>query len=972
MAAPAGFNPSQSMLPDVKAEIVAFQGGGGQRGGAEDHDFLKQLLGPLLKALQEETDDGIEIDFTNKEGTRETFTSVSSATKDKKDIEAIQQKVKDLYEAIKTEKVEEALKLIADADDLTGKDEDGNTALVLACKTGKLEIVTALLEQGTAVDATSTEGSTPLMEASKLGHTKIMETLLVEWKANLNAQNEKGQTALWIATNANQLNAAELLLKKKAKMELLDTTQTSALMNAVQKSHADMVDILLKYDANPNVKNPKTGLTPFTQALTQLWLKDDADEEKKANRKRIATAFVSDTLGTFADTGKRYAKAIGDTITKAKRTFGPYFGFNRIDPTLRKTDVNVPMGSSTPLLLAIENKDVDMIMWILSRGAKLNAQGTPKKVPLFVALEKDDEGLVRVLLEKGANVNEVDEAGNTLLLIAIEKKNNKFIQLFVEKGSNLNKQGKKKEIPLFFAIENEDIPLIRYLLEKGAHVNEVDDKGDTPLLVAARKGNLDIVKKLLIYKADTKLKNKAGQTASAAATVPEIKTLLDDPAAITALKKAAGVTMVSGPRKEGKGKLVQDDPEEETEDTTNPLTKSIPAIGNGTEITTNPLTKKVPATGKGKQPATGNGTTGTSNPSAGKGKGLDSAASTGSTAGTDPEPDSDTDSAAGTGLDTGPGPGPGPTSNNIKVLAIGTTTRRGHDLFTDKNKDIVNKILKQPIRDNEYKRMPDETSLTLLPELETSTYTNKTYNMIWFSPDCQLEKIFTTNNYIQLIPKLYSLINPNGYVLFTESPYLIRLDSEGKQKPELKAIVADMDKKSHTGTIEQIDMLKKILKPKHQQTENIHPFPEYVHLNGKKEPFLIPFMKEWNQYFLLMKRDDFNVYQKRPQRILSINAVPSRKTLTTTLPNPLSAPVVGPTISNPLNPGVPTTPNPLAKDASKSLLNIYTKGSTYGPRTPITATRGRQRKGGSHSHSHSHSHSRRHKHRTQRKKRLHA
>ena len=119
---------------------------------------------------------------------------------------------------------------------------------------------------------------------------------------------------------------------------------------------------------------------------------------------------------------------------------------------------------------------------------------------------------------------------------------------------------------------------------------------------------------------------------------------------------------------------------------------------------------------------------------------------------------------------------------------------------------------------------------------------------------------------------------------------------------------------------------------------------------------------------MVMKRNDFNVYQKRPQRILSSNAVPPRNTLKTTLPNPLSAPVVGPTISNPLNPGVPTTPNPLAKDASKSLLNIYTQGSTYGPRTPITATRGRQRKGGSHSHSHSHSR----RHRTQRKKRLHA
>ena len=179
-----------------------------------------------------------------------------------------------------------------------------------------------------------------------------------------------------------------------------------------------------------------------------------------------------------------------------------------------------------------------------------------------------------------------------------------------------------------------------------------------------------------------------------------------------------------------------------------------------------------------------------------------------------------------------------------------------------------------------------------------------------------------------------------------------------KKKPELVAIVADMDKKSTTGTIEQIDMLKKHLKTKYQEKENIHPFPDYTNLNGNQESFLIPFMKEWNQYFLLMKRNDFNVYQKRPQRILSINAVPPRNTLKTTLQNPLSAPVVGPTLKSPLNPGVPTLKNPSAQDASKTLLNIYT--NTYGPKT--LKSRRRRRVGGSSKH----------KHRTQRKKRLRA
>jgi hypothetical protein len=239
--------------------------------------------------------------------------------------------------------------------------------------------------------------------------------------------------------------------------------------------------------------------------------------------------------------------------------------------------------------------------------------------------------------------------------------------------------------------------------------------------------------------------------------------------------------------------------------------------------------------------------------------------------------------------------------------------------------------------------------------------------MVWFTPDCQLEKIFTTNNYKQLIPKLYSLINPNGYVLFTESLYLIRKHKAGSSNKDFLAAVADMDKKGTTGTIEQIDMLKTHLKEKGQKEENIYPFPEYINLNGNRESFLIPFMKEWNQYFLLMKRNDFNVYQKRPQRILSSNAVPSRNILKTTQPNPLSTPVVGPTISNPLKQGVPTISNPLVPDDGKPLIETLTKGSIYAPKNPTQRIRrGQFKKGGSRKHKH------KHQHRTQRKKRLDA
>jgi ankyrin repeat protein len=845
----------------------------------EDNDFLKQLFEPLIQALQEGTEDEIEIDFINKEGDRETFTSVSSATKEQEKTETAQQKAEDLYKAIETENVEEALKLIADADDLTGKDKDGNTALLVACKKGNLDIVSALLEQGAAVDATSTEGNTPFMEASQFGHTKSMERLL-EFKANLNAQNKKGQTALWLAVDNNQLNATELLLKKKAKMELLDTeTQNSALMNAVLKGNADMVDMLLKRDANPNVINPKTGLTPFTQALTLLW-SGATNEAIKASQKRIATAFVSDTTpSTLAGSAKSYGKSIRNTITKTKLTLGPYAGFSKIDATMRKIDVNVPMGQSTPLLLAIENKDTDMIMWLVAKGAKLTAQGTPKKIPLFVGLESNDKPLIELLLLKGANVNDMDEAGDTPLLLAIKKQKDRLIELFVEKGSTLNKQGNEKKIPLFLAIANDDLPLVQFLLEKGANVNEADNNGDTPLLTAAHAGNKDIVERLLIYGASPNQKNTAGVIASAVTADPEIRTLLDTPTDIAELKTQAGVTMFSGPPKQGRIRRANDI-EEGVATLPNPLATKGPKLGPKGGITTlpNPLTKK-------------------------------------GTGGPEPEPEPEGGSEEGSEEEPEPEATVGPTQpqqsqpprpilNNTKVLTIGATdkTRRGHDRF-DGFKPIISNIFNEDIHDNEYDHMPDKKSLTLLTTLNAPEYAGKTYDMVLFLPDCQLEKIFTTNNYTQLILKLYLLVNPNGYVLFTESPFVVQVHNKNKSNQPYKLAIAAMNNADNTGTIEQIDIAKKYL-PMEVQKQNkifphiIHPFPDYSTLNGKQESFLVPFIKEWDRYFLQIKEHHYIVYKKRPTPVLSKMSTstvssPSRSIVNpikSSLPTPLKTP----------------------------------------------------------------------------------
>jgi hypothetical protein len=73
MAAPLGFNPAQSMLPDVKADIIGLQGGGGSKAGA----FL-EIVSQIKEDLQK-GEEPIQITFNNKDGEEKVFTSVTKA-----------------------------------------------------------------------------------------------------------------------------------------------------------------------------------------------------------------------------------------------------------------------------------------------------------------------------------------------------------------------------------------------------------------------------------------------------------------------------------------------------------------------------------------------------------------------------------------------------------------------------------------------------------------------------------------------------------------------------------------------------------------------------------------------------------------------------------------------------------------------------------------------------------------------------
>ena len=187
-------------------------------------------------------------------------------------------------------------------------DDDGGetetiTSLMAASRAGKLDMVKKIVELGVDVNRKNTRGKTALQFAAARGHTEIAQVLLsfgadiessdhivgraalavaagnlyntscIELlcsvgKANIDAIDFAGRTALDHALIRNVKDSVCLLLKLRddAKLPVADKTGRTTLFHAVRYADYEIVAELLKYGADPNVALPD-GTTPLMIAV---------------------------------------------------------------------------------------------------------------------------------------------------------------------------------------------------------------------------------------------------------------------------------------------------------------------------------------------------------------------------------------------------------------------------------------------------------------------------------------------------------------------------------------------------------------------------------------------------------------------------------------------------------------------------------------------------------------------------------
>ena len=165
---------------------------------------------------------------------------------------------------------------------------------------------------------------------------------------------------------------------------------------------------------------------------------------------------------------------------------------------------------------------------ISEKGTEIYIKGTPL---LIWAIEKRHMDIVKFLVEKGADINVQDREGYTALIWAARYGHMDKVRYLVEREANVNVRNNFGYTALLWAAINGEMDKVKFLVEHGADINIHNSEDNTALMRAVRRGNMDIISYLVEHGADIYVQNANGGMLLILATYlghkDIIKTLLD-------------------------------------------------------------------------------------------------------------------------------------------------------------------------------------------------------------------------------------------------------------------------------------------------------------------------------------------------------------------------------------------------------------------------------------------------------------
>ena len=347
--------------------------------------------------------------------------------------------------------------------------------------------------------------------------------LLVQRKANVNAPQVDGTTALHWAVRQDDAEMADVLIRAGANVKAANRQGVTPLQLAALNGSALMLDRLLKAGADPNAP-----VTPFKDTALMLAARTGKTDALNVLVESGARVNEVETWGGTSAlmwaVSERHPAAVrllvdhGADVNARSYFVGPANGrgFEGRTPVSAQGDQRVQefaSGWMTPLMFAAREGDLESASVLLDAGADVNALAGDGKNALSLAIFNGNYDLASHLIDRKADVNNTDTQRFTPLFWAVDRRN-------METAPNFP-----------WMVTEDPLPLIEKLLEAGANPNALVNNTPrarmragsprivfvTALMRAAFSGDLTLVKLLLAHGADPTLISSDGETMLAAA-----------------------------------------------------------------------------------------------------------------------------------------------------------------------------------------------------------------------------------------------------------------------------------------------------------------------------------------------------------------------------------------------------------------------------------------------------------------------
>ena len=277
-------------------------------------------------------------------------------------------------------------------------------AIIDAAKAGDREAVRALIQKKADVNAADADGTTALHWAAYRDDLDTVD-LLIRSGANVNAANDLGATPLWTACENGGAAVIARLLQANANPNLALLAGETPLMVAARTGKADAVEALLAKGANANAKGARA-------QTALMW----AVAQQHPDVVKVLIAHHADL---------HLKSEVWNEMMAVPPHGLPLY--NRL----------IPHGGDTALLFAARTGDLESAKLLVAAGANVNDVDAWGVSATTMAAHAGFTDLVEYLLDRKADANAA-AAGFSALHAAIMRRDTRMVTALLAHGADAN------------------------------------------------------------------------------------------------------------------------------------------------------------------------------------------------------------------------------------------------------------------------------------------------------------------------------------------------------------------------------------------------------------------------------------------------------------------------------------------------------------------------------------------------------